>query len=479
MSKDIRELLDNTVELPEALKQEIVNVFQETVKRELNEASFKWLKDIDVNKPLEYLASDPEFRRLVTAWDRSNPDITRAQLLRSFPAAFKDLQGNTIAEPLLSFFIDILNAIVKDPALLQRVIRQLNVKSDEGEKPEYLPAFEEGFKLLKIVAENQEEYMSKEQFVLDSGYKFAFFANDELMPVSPEEATHKVFVKTVTVSSDEEGGEKDKEEFSFVAKKLVALEWKPEFGGVGVDETSEKVEEPVETEPLPTADEMEEPETEEEDEEPLVDKLSEYLEFIAEQMIKENKIAIEKGIRVELAEKLINGIRNVLTENNIQISDKDIAALRLMEEKLAKTEDTLNSLYSKNIELFKKNKELQQQLFETRVNRIVDETLKGETLTESAQEKMRKMVKMINFSGSETDEDIKNKLIEMKEFIISSKEKVLTERSEKKDEKTDEKTAKIKDRVNKLFNLGSVKALDENETKTSLTDDIIIKMLNE
>ncbi|MCX8008163.1 MAG: hypothetical protein N3A54_00500 [Patescibacteria group bacterium] len=474
--RDIKELLDSTIDLPDKLKEELVTAFNEAVEevaqKKVQQEAFKWLKDIDVNKPLEYLANDPEFRRLVTAWDRSNPDITRAQLLRSFPAAFKDLQGNTIAEPLLSFFLDILNAIVKDPALMQRVVRHFNTKDEEEsvETQETEP-MQEGFRFLKIFTENAEEYLEKEKFVLDSGYKFAFYADDQLMPVSADEATHKVFVKTVTVASDEE----DKE-FSFVAKKMVALEWKPEYGGVGPEEEapetpekkkSSEEEEEVDLE-MPEEDEVEVPE---EEEEPLVDKVNEYLEYVVDQFMKENKIAIENGIKVSIAERVLNGIKSVLKENNIHVTEEESAIVKTMEEKLAKTEETLNSLYEKNIDLYKKNKELQQRLFEARVEKISAEVFDKEVLSESVQEKVKKLFNMISFTGNESDDEIRTKLIEIKEAVATTKErKTITEKPEIKNNKNSS------EKVNKLFKLDKVSEVSDIEPKKS-DEDVIIEVL--
>lgn len=434
--KDIKELLDKTTDLPEALKEELVATFSETVQQKLQEKL-----NIDVNKPLELIATDPDFKRLVTAWDRNNPETTRAQLLRSFPAAFKDLQGNTIAEPLVDFLMDILHALVADTSLMQRLIRQMNQMADEkeqgAEELQQESALDSGFKFLRILTEDANDYLQKEEYVLNAGYKFAFFANDELMPVSPEEATHKVFVKTVTVSNadveepedqpeeNEESEETPVEEaegdteFSFVAKKMVALEWQPEFGGVGTEEV-EKAEEPKEEE------EPEEVETEvpEEDEVPvededLVDKVNEYLEYVSDEFIKENKVNIESGIKLEIAENLITGLRNVLVENNLVVDDKKKDIITKLEEKIKSNEEALNSIYEKNIELFKENKKLRQQLFENKVEMVKNEIFAEENITEAAKEKIQKLFKFVTFTGNETEEEIANKIHELKESVIT------------------------------------------------------------
>ncbi len=465
--KDIKELLDQTIDLPDNLKEELSKAFRDAVQ----EAAGSPWKNIDVNKPLELLATDPDFKRLVTAWDRNNPEVTRAQLLRSFPAAFKDLQGNTIAEPLVDFLMDILHAIVSDTALMQRVIRQLDKDAreagkGEGEMTPEVPATPvkedfDGFKFLRVLVENADEYKQKEDYVLKAGYNFAFFANDELMPVPMEEATHKIFVKTVTVE-DKDETEEGEAELSFVAKKMVALEWKPEYGGVGVED-QEKPEE-GEEEPVEGAEGEEfEPETEADipvEDEEFVDKVNEYLEYVAKEFIKENRIAIESGLKVELAEKLIHGMKALLTESNLKISENDNKVITDLEEKLKMNEETINSIYSKNIELFKENKALRKQIFEAKVQKVSDEVLSDSSLSESAKEKVKNLFKMVNYSGTETEDEIKNKLSEIKENFVSNKPAT----------SLNEEVS-----VKKLFETDKVKLVDPQPTNEEKNPDTVIK----
>ena len=473
--RDIKELLDKTTDLPEPLKEELVDTFKASVKQFVQEKL-----NIDVNKPLELLATDPDFKRLVIAWDRNNPETTRAQLLRSFPAAFKDLQGNTIAEPLVDFLMDILKALISDTSLMQRLIRQLDKNAREEGSSEETEGIQEGFNFIHILAENDEDYLEKEKFVLDSGYKFAFFANDELMPVEKDQATHKVFVKTVTVSNSTEPAEpaepvepeeneeaSDTEEvtpkessdseFSFVAKKLVALEWKPEYGGVGAEEEEEEEEEEesesVEDKNLRLSDEEEVPE----DESELVDKVNEYLEYVTEEFMKENKISIESGLKIELAENLINGMRRLLAENNIMEDKTQKNVVSSLEEKLKMNEDAMNSIYQKNIELFKENKQLKEKLFQQKVSSVMKEVFESENIPETTQERIKNLFKFVSLQGNEEDEEIKNKILEIKESIVISKP-----------EKTN-----VKEKVRSLFETEKMRYVaPKNEPKKTPEEEI-------
>jgi len=430
-NNSIKPILENTVDLPEVLKDKLEEEFQKNVYSTLTEAL-----NINVEKPLELLITDPDFRRLVTAWDRKNPEVTRAQLLRSFPAAFRDLQGNTLAEPIVDFFMSILNALSSDTSLMQRLIRALE-KDKGGQTP--AESGEEGpvtesFRFLRVLVENAEEYMEKEQYVLNADYRFAFFANDEFMPVPKEEATHKVFVKTITVED-----EKEDSEFSFVAKKMVALEWKPEYGGVGVEEekpSSEKEPESEEEMPdvegelpeLPDADE--ELEKDEENEE-LVKKLDEYLDYVVQEYFRENQIAIENGLKVELAENLLKGIKHVLTENNVEVVENALPKIQEYEKKIREYEDSLNSLYEKNVSLFKENKSLQKALFEAKKNQIVDSLIQESGIVDVKAEKVKKMVSLVKFNGNENDQEIKEKVLSIiREGLVF--EKTSTEEKPKK-----------------------------------------------
>lgn len=433
----IKDILENTTELPEALKAGIENEFNSRIETYLKEAL-----NYDVNKPLELFVNDPDFKRLVLAWDRKNPDVTRAQLLRSFPAAFKDLQGNTIAEPIVDFFMDILKALVSDTALMQRLIRQMGKETDEmpqGDNENAELKESNSFKFIRVLIESKEEYLEKEKYVLDAGYEFAFFADERLMPVEPEEAKYKVFVKTVTVdtsvpptppveedeeekltapsseSEEEEPVEESPEEdaeFSFVAKKMVALEWEPEYGGVGVEdeEMTKGEEEEEEEEEIPEEDEM--------PEEEFVDKVNEYLDYTINEFIKENRVAIENSYKVELAESLIKGVRTVLEQNSLEVNPETNKKIVELEEKLKRNDEALNTLYEKNVELFKENKRIKKELFEQKRNNIYNELLSESTISDVQRDNIKKLFDLVKFNGNESEDEIRQRLNEVKKVSL-------------------------------------------------------------
>lgn len=434
MAKDLKDLFKN-LDIQESFKEELQKRFNEAVasetKKVLKEASLAgMLGNIDIENPLRYLMSDPDFRRLVTAWDRKNPDITRAQLLRSFPAAFRDLQGNTLAEPLVDFLMTILSTLAKDTSLMQRLIRGMEKEEDEamGGGEEEL---QESFRLMRVVTENAEEYLEKEKYILDSGYSFAFFADDKLMPVDKNEATYKVFVKNIVVDKGEgepenvKGveGEEDTEDFTFEVKKMVAVQWSPEYGGVAAEGEKEVDEDETEAEETEVDKEIADAEAAEEaQDEEMVTKLDEYLQYVVGEFVKDNKLAIDQGVKVELAENLINGLKALLFENNIDYSDVELAKINNLEKTIKNYEENINSLYEKNIKLYKENKTLLEEIQKTKRQNVIKETIDSFALTDLQKEKVERLLEMIYFEPDATENDVKNKVKSIVEKSILVKE---------------------------------------------------------
>lgn len=122
---------------------------------------------------------------------------------------------------------------------------------------------------------------------------------------------------------------------------------------------------------------------------PMVEK---YLDYSVNEFVKENTIAIESGIKVELAESFLSGLSGLAEQYNVQVPAGQDDVIAEMQAKLDKAEQRLDSLINE------KN-QLQEQLNKEVMSKIVD----GKTvdLTESQREKFFGVVAKVDFINEE------------------------------------------------------------------------------
>lgn len=68
--------------------------------------------------------------------------------------------------------------------------------------------------------------------------------------------------------------------------------------------------------------------------ETIAEQVDEYLSYVAEKWLEENQLAVESGIKVEMAESLMNGLKSLFEDHNIDVSEEKIDILNGVEEKL-------------------------------------------------------------------------------------------------------------------------------------------------
>lgn len=110
--------------------------------------------------------------------------------------------------------------------------------------------------------------------------------------------------------------------------------------------------------------------------EELVEKVDGYLGYITEQWMKQNELALESGIKAELAESFIDGIKRVFEEHYVDVPAEKYDVLGSLEEKVTELESKLNETVESNIEMSKKLAEMQKE-------EIISELSDGLTVTEA------------------------------------------------------------------------------------------------
>jgi hypothetical protein len=141
----------------------------------------------------------------------------------------------------------------------------------------------------------------------------------------------------------------------------------------------------------------------------LTEKVDSYLSYVVEEWMKENSIALEKGIKGEIAEDFISGLKKLFAEHYIDVPDEKYDVLDAQAYKIEKLEQKLNEEIQKNVDLNKENGE------KTR-NEIMSEV--SNDLADTSKEKFGKLAEEIEYSSAE---DFKKKCETIKESYFGKK----------------------------------------------------------
>ena len=131
----------------------------------------------------------------------------------------------------------------------------------------------------------------------------------------------------------------------------------------------------------------------------LVTKVDEYLEYVVSEWMEENKLAIEKGIKAELAEDFMIGLKNLFTEHYVDIPEDKVDVV----EEFADHVDNLESELDKVVT---ENANLNAQIGVYKKNQIVSEVSEG--LSEVQFAKLKSLAEGIEFVS---EQDYKEKLL--------------------------------------------------------------------
>lgn len=145
--------------------------------------------------------------------------------------------------------------------------------------------------------------------------------------------------------------------------------------------------------------------------EDLADKLDEYLNYMVEEWMQQNELAIERGLRAEIVEEFIGKLRNLFVESYIDIPEEKVDAVEELVGRVEELEDALNEEIQKNVE-FKK------AINEHKKMEAIHAACEG--LTQTQVEKVKALAEGLEFT---TEEDFGEKLETIKESYFPSQVK--------------------------------------------------------
>jgi len=149
--------------------------------------------------------------------------------------------------------------------------------------------------------------------------------------------------------------------------------------------------------------------------EELTEKVDSYLSYVVEEWMKENEIALERGIKGEIAEDFISGLKKLFAEHYIDVPDEKYNVLEDQASKIEELEKKLNEQIEKNVELNKDNAEKSRKEIMAEV---------ASDLADTAKEKFAKLAEEIEWSDAES---FKSKCETIKESYFGAKAEVKDE----------------------------------------------------
>ena len=141
----------------------------------------------------------------------------------------------------------------------------------------------------------------------------------------------------------------------------------------------------------------------------LTERVDAYLEYVCEEWMTENELAVEQGLKTEMTESFLEGMKGLFEEHYVTIPEDKYDVLESMVEKLDEMETKLNEQIDKNIDLNKR-------LAESTADSILDSISEG--LAATQKEKLASLAESVEF---ESEAEYREKLETLRESYFSSK----------------------------------------------------------
>ena len=143
----------------------------------------------------------------------------------------------------------------------------------------------------------------------------------------------------------------------------------------------------------------------------LSERVDNYLEYVADEWFTENALAIEQGLKTDMTESFLSGMKSLFEEHYVTIPEDKYDVLESMVEKLDDMETKLNEQIEKNVSL-------NSRLGESVANGILESVSEG--LASTQKEKLASLSESVEF---ESEESYREKLETLRESYFSSKAK--------------------------------------------------------
>ena len=125
----------------------------------------------------------------------------------------------------------------------------------------------------------------------------------------------------------------------------------------------------------------------------LVEKVDSYLNYVVENWMEENKLAVQSGLRTEIAEKFMNNLKDLFTESYIEVPESKVDLVDELAAEVEELEEALNSTTAKSIAM-------QEEIEVLKRDVIIREASEGLAATQA--EKLKSLVEDFDFDSEES-----------------------------------------------------------------------------
>jgi len=125
----------------------------------------------------------------------------------------------------------------------------------------------------------------------------------------------------------------------------------------------------------------------------LVEKVDNYLNYVVEQWMEDNKVAIESGLRTEIAEKFMNSLKDLFTESYIEVPESKVDLVDELAAEVEELEEAHNTAVAHSLAM-------QEELEVLKRDAIIREAAEG--LAATQVEKLKKLAEDVDFEDAET-----------------------------------------------------------------------------
>tara|TARA_Y100001938_G_C8029646_1_gene399921 strand:- start:363 stop:1256 length:894 start_codon:yes stop_codon:yes gene_type:complete len=149
--------------------------------------------------------------------------------------------------------------------------------------------------------------------------------------------------------------------------------------------------------------------------EDLTEKVDTYLNYVVEEWMKENELAIERGLKGEIAEDFISGLKQLFEDHYVDVPDEKYDVLEAQSEKISELEGKLNEAIENTVQLKKNNASLVKE-------QVVSEV--SSDLADTEIEKFKSLIEDVDYSD---EESYREKLGTLKESYFPKNAPVVNE----------------------------------------------------
>lgn len=166
----------------------------------------------------------------------------------------------------------------------------------------------------------------------------------------------------------------------------------------------------------------------------LTDKVDGYLNYVVEEWMRENELALEGSLRSEITEEFMSGLKNLFTEHYIDVPDEKVDIVESLYDKVEELEEKLNTQIEDNVKT-------KDELNEYRKNKILDEV--SSDLADTQSEKLKSLVEGVSYEENAEDFESKIKTIKESYFPNQVKQDENIDQKDVVSEDSTEETPKI------------------------------------